>query len=172
MIVTVVKHDPDWPHKFEMEAKAIQHQIGSVINDIHHIGSTSVPGLMAKPVIDMLLDVSGLADLDNQSYKLEGLGYEAMGECGIAGRRYFRKGGDNRTHHVHAFKTGDANLIRHIAFRDYLIAHKEVAAAYGALKSDIAKRCNNDIEQYWKQKDGFIKYHEVIALEWYKKSKL
>ena len=171
MIVTVVNHDPNWTHEFEIESQAIQDQIGPIINKLHHIGSTSVPGLMAKPIIDMLLDVSDLADLDRQSYKLEKLGYEGMGEMGIPGRRYFRKGGENRTHHIHAFKAGDSNLIRHIAFRDYLIAHKAVAAAYGTLKFEIAQRCNNNIGRYSDEKDGFVKHHEALALEWYKEGR-
>jgi GrpB-like predicted nucleotidyltransferase (UPF0157 family) len=171
MIVKVVKHDPNWAQKYEIESKAIQELIGPIINKLHHIGSTSVPGLMAKPIIDILLDVSDLVALDHQSYKLEKLGYEGMGEMGIAGRRYFRKGGDNRTHQIHAFKTGDTNLIRHIAFRDYLIAHKDVAEAYGALKYEIAQRCNNDIGRYSDEKDGFVKHYEALALEWYREGR-
>ena len=168
MIVRVVKYNPDWMQEFNAESKALQRQLGGVINHIHHIGSTAVPGLMAKPIIDILLEVNSLTELDHQSYKMESLGYEVMGEFGIKGRRYFRKGGDHRTHQIHAFEAGDPNLIRHLAFRDYLIEHPAVAAEYGALKLKIAERCHNDIEKYGDGKDAFVKYHEAIALEWYK----
>lgn len=167
MKIAVVKYNPKWIHEFEIESKELENQIGSVLNNIHHIGSTAVPDLMAKPIIDILLDVYDLNELDNQTYKLEKIGYEGLGENGIIGRRYFRKGGYHRTHQIHAFKSGDSGLIRHLAFRDYLIEHKKIAKEYGELKFNIAKRFNNDIEKYCDEKDSFVKYHEAIALKWY-----
>ena len=167
MIVTVVSYNPKWIQEFEKESKRLQNQIGDNINNIYHIGSTAVPDLKAKPIIDIMLDVKNLVDLDNHSHIFKQLGYEVMGELGIPGRRYFRKGGDNRTHQIHAFKAGDSNLIRHLAFRDYLIKHKKVADEYGALKFQIAQTCNNDIEKYGDEKDAFVQYHESIALKWY-----
>ncbi|KAA3640327.1 MAG: GrpB family protein [Bacteroidetes bacterium] len=171
MIVTVVEYNPTWPDMFEKESQKLLKILGDNLNHIHHIGSTSVPGLMAKPVIDIMLDVSSLDLLDQKNSEIETLGYEAMGEYGIPGRRYFRKGGDNRTHHIHAFQAGDPNLMRHLAFRDYLVAHPEVARQYGQLKFDIAKACENNIDNYWEQKDPFIKHHEPIAVKWYKAQK-
>lgn len=168
MIVTVVEHSTAWSNKFAIESKELTTQIGEIINQIHHIGSTAVPGLKAKPIIDIILDVKSLTGLDLNNSKLEQLGYEAMGELGIKGRRYFRKGGDNRTHQIHAFQSGDPNIIRHIAFRDYLIEHDEIAKKYGELKFAIAQRCNNDIEQYCDEKNAFVKHYEGVALEWYK----
>jgi len=169
MIVKVVKYNPKWIEEFEKESKELENQIGNITNNIYHIGSTAVPGLKAKPIIDIILGVKSLALLDSNNSKLESLGYEAMGELGIKGRRYFRKGGDNRTHQIHAFKSGDSNIIRHLAFRDYLIEHTEIAKEYGELKYNIAQKCNNDIEKYCDEKDAFVEYHEVIALKWYNK---
>lgn len=168
MEVIVVKYNPNWILDFELESKELNKRIGTIINNIYHIGSTAVPDLMAKPIIDIMLDVRDLDELDNQAYKLEEIGYEGFGENGIIGRRYFSKGGYNRTHQIHAFKSGGPGLIRHLAFRDYLIEHKKVAKEYGELKFDIAQRCNNDIEMYCDEKDSFVKYYEAIALEWYK----
>ena len=99
---------------------------------------------------------------------LEDLGYQVMGEFGIEGRRYFRKGGNNRTHHIHAFQAGDHHLIRHLAFRDYLIEHETIAKEYGELKLNIAKSSNHDNDKYCDGKDPFIKMHEINALRWYK----
>ena len=166
MLVTVVPHQSQWKQQFEAEAQTLQQTLGPIIQQVHHIGSTAVPGLLAKPIIDIILEVTGLEALDQCNPQLEQLGYEAMGEMGIPRRRYFRKGGDQRTHQIHAFQTGDAHVVRHLAFRDYLIAHPVIADQYGALKLEIAQRCNNT-EQYWREKYDFVKHHEALALAWY-----
>ncbi len=166
MLLTVVEYNPIWINEFESESKKLQYILGDIVNNIYHIGSTAVPGLMAKPIIDIMLDVTKLEGLDTKTEVLEALGYEAMGEFGISGRRYFRKGGENRTHQIHAFQSGDSNLIRHLVFRDYLIEHEKIAKEYGILKSSLAKTCNNDREKYGDGKDAFIKYHETAALKW------
>ena len=169
MFIRVVPYNPRWPKDFEEEASSIQRILGAILEHIHHIGSTAVPGLQAKPIIDIMLEVSDLEQLDAKNSDMERLGYEPMGELGIARRRYFRKGGDNRTHQIHAFPKGDPHVLRHLAFRDYLIAHPRVAKEYGALKFDIAQRCNHDIEQYCDEKDPFVEVHEKKALAWYGK---
>lgn len=93
------------------------------------------------------------------------LGYEPMGEFGIPRRRYFPKGGNNRTHQIHAFASGDLHVMRHIAFRDYLRTNPEVAWEYGELKKNVARTCGNDIDIYCKGKDAFVKMHEAIAVK-------
>ncbi|MEO0790629.1 MAG: GrpB family protein, partial [Bacteroidota bacterium] len=122
-----------------------------------------------KSVIDMLMEVKDLERLDQQNLAMEKLGYEVMGEYGIAGRRYFRKGHPLRTHHLHAFASGDSNILRHIAFRDYLVAHSEIARAYADLKRDVAKHCNGDMGEYCEGKEAFIKHYEAVAINWYSK---
>jgi GrpB-like predicted nucleotidyltransferase (UPF0157 family) len=131
---------------------------------IHHIGSTAVPGLAAKPIIDILMEVTALEELDALNQRMESIGYTPKGEFGIPGRRYFQKGGDDRTHHLHAFARGDFNLARHLAFRDYLRGHPEVAREYGELKRAVAKTCENDIGRYCDGKDAFVKDIESIAI--------
>ena len=168
MTVTVVEYNPNWVNEFLIESSKLKDVLGDIVNNIHHIGSTAVPGLMAKPIIDIMPEVTDLGLLDAKSNEMEKLGYEVMGAFGIPGRRYFRKGGDHRTHQIHAFKSGDPNLIRHLAFRDYLIAHEQIAKEYGELKFSIARSINNDIERYSDEKDPFIKHHEMKALKWYK----
>ncbi|MCA9300570.1 MAG: GrpB family protein [Phycisphaerales bacterium] len=163
MRVRIDDPDPDWPHAFEREAIAIRSILTTPPVSIEHIGSTSVPGLCAKPIIDLLLEVGDVASLDAEP--LERLGYERMGEFGIPGRRYFRKGALVRTHHLHAFATGDPGLLRHRAFRDYLRAHPDVARAYGDLKRSLASR-NVEIEAYMDGKHDFVQHHERLALAW------
>jgi len=123
-----------------------------------------VPGLAAKPIIDILLEVRDLADLDAHNSEMETIGYKPMGEFGILGRRYFPKGGDNRSHQIHAFLRDDPNVYRHIAFRDYLRRHPEVAQEYAALKRQVARTCDNDIGRYCDGKDTYVKRVEAIAL--------
>ena len=106
--VEVVAHDPKWHKEFEQESRHLAKALGENLKAIHHIGSTSIPGIYAKPIIDFLGEVEAIAAVDLCNPAMESIDYEAMGEYGIPGRRYFRK--DNatgiRTHHVHIFETG------------------------------------------------------------------
>jgi GrpB-like predicted nucleotidyltransferase (UPF0157 family) len=97
------------------------------------------------------------------------LGYEVMGDYGISGRRYFRKIDQqgNHTHHVHAFQVDHPAIKRHLAFRDYMIAHPDIAQAYGRLKQELALEYPLDSAAYMDEKDPFIKEHEARALAWW-----
>lgn len=166
-MITVVEYNSEWVLKFKEEEDLLKNVLGPVAINIHHIGSTSVVGLHAKPIIDILIEVGDLGLLDAKNNGMQSLGYEVMGEFGIPGRRYFRKGANTRTHHVHCFMSGDPSLTRHLAFRDYLIAHPSIANDYAQLKLDIVKRCDNDMGKYCDEKDPFITIHEPKAVEWY-----
>jgi GrpB-like predicted nucleotidyltransferase (UPF0157 family) len=164
--VEVVDYDSRWPGRFLAEAERIRRVLGEVVLAVHHVGSTSVPGLVAKPVIDVFLQVSSLDALDAQAGALEGLGYEGLGEFGLAGRRYFRKGGDQRTHHIHAYAADNPEPLRHLHFRDYLRAHPEFAAEYGRLKRRCAATHGQDPQAYSDAKGPFIVGHEARAMAW------
>lgn len=166
MKVEVVPHSSLWARHFAAERSVIEGALGDVVLATHHIGSTSVEGLSAKPIIDIIVEVISLEVLDQNVAKLEALGYEGMGEFGITGRRFFRKGGLNRTHHVHAFKSGDAHIDRHLAFRDYLNHSVAVRGEYGELKARLALEFPCDPEGYSDGKDAFIRLHEAKAIEW------
>jgi GrpB-like predicted nucleotidyltransferase (UPF0157 family) len=142
--------------------------LGANLLEIHHIGSTSIPGLHAKPVIDMLAVVADLAAVDQCADAMEQLGYEAMGEFGIEGRRYFRRDNSTgrRTHQVHTFAEGSPHVLRHLAFRDFMRAHATLAGQYGELKQRLAKVHAHDMAAYMDGKDGFIKEMESRALAW------
>ena len=157
--IRVVPHCDSWKQDFESEAVRIRAALGRTLVVLHHIGSTAVPGIYAKPIIDILAEVISLEALDANLDGMRALGYESMGEFGIPGRRYFRKDDSNgiRTHHVHAFAQRSPEISRHLAFRDYLIAHPEVARAYSELKRKLVPTCNGDIEAYMEGKDPFIK---------------
>jgi GrpB-like predicted nucleotidyltransferase (UPF0157 family) len=168
MKVEVVEYNPDWKRGFNTEKLLLTESLGDLLTGIHHIGSTSVPDLAAKPIIDIIIEVYSLNLLGKLTPKMELLGYVAKGEFGIPGRRYFTKGGSNRTHQIHAFESGDPNVHRHTAFRDYLKSHPSVLQKYADLKKRLAKICNNDIDLYCAGKDEFIKDYELKAIAWVK----
>lgn len=165
MIIEVVPYNPAWGVEYEQEKNRLIEALGDVVLGIHHIGSTAVKGLAAKSIIDIIIESDSLDKLDSASSHFENLGYKVMGEFGIEGRRYYRKGGDCKTHQIHAFKIGDPNIQRHIAFRDYLAVHSDAKREYQELKLQLAKECNNDIDAYCDGKDSFIKLHEAKAMQ-------
>ena len=165
--VEVMDYQKSWIDIYNAEADTLKNSIGFLNPNIHHIGSTSVPGLSAKPIIDILIEVDDIGCLDEYIKILEAIGYHGRGENGIAGRSYFEKGGDHRTHQIHAFKRGSYGVMRHLAFRDYLGSHSQVAHEYALLKKQVAETCNNDIDRYCEGKARFIKEHEELAVDWY-----
>ncbi|MBW4457500.1 MAG: GrpB family protein [Nostoc indistinguendum CM1-VF10] len=168
MKVEVVPPNPKWPKDFEAESKQIALVMGENIISIHHIGSTAISGIYAKPVIDFLLEVKDIHKTDGQSAAMAAIGYEGMGEFGLTGRRYFRKNSlpGIRTHNIHTYEVGSSEIRRHLAFRDYMIAHPEAAQTYSLLKRELAKKYPQNIEGYMDGKDEFIKAMEKKALEW------
>lgn len=166
MKIEVVKSNPKWVDEFSLEKSKLKNALGDLVIDVHHIGSTSILGLASKPIIDIILEVSSLSVLDEKISIMNSLGYEGKGEYGIVGRRYFVKGGSNRSHQIHAFIAEDENINRHIAFREYLKFHPEVLKEYAALKQKLAKECNNNIDLYCDGKDEFVKLYESKAILW------
>ena len=166
MRIQVVAHDPAWRDEFKAEASRITCALGDIVVRLHHIGRTAISGIFAKPIIDFLWEVDDIVELDDRSSFMEEIGYEAMGEFGIPGRRYFRKNNalGVRTHQVHAFEADSTEVERHLAFRDYMIAHPEEAQAYGDLKRKLAQEHPDDIEAYMDGKDPFIKECEAKAI--------
>ena len=166
--VTVAGYDPAWPALFRKEKGIVEDILGDCCLAVYHIGSTAVPGLAAKPVIDIMAAVKDLCLIDGKRDAFAAAGYQWLGEYGIAGRRYLRKGGDERTHQIHVFQEGDrANLMRHLAVRDYLIAHEDVREEYGWIKEELALRFPYDIEGYCDGKEAFVRKLEGKALREY-----
>ncbi len=167
-MVEVVDYDPEWPSLYNEEADKIRRILGSELIAIYHIGSTSVANLKAKPIIDIMPVVKDICAVDCFKGQFEAIGYEALGEFGIAGRRYFRKGPETRTHHVHVFEDGNRHDIeRHLAVRDFLREHPGEAEQYGRLKSELAALFPYDKRAYVDGKDSFVKALEKKAVEWY-----
>lgn len=166
-IIEVVPYDPKWPEQFEEEASDIEAIFADNFVAIHHIGSTAVPGLAAKPTIDIILEVINIGLVDKCNKQMSELGYGAWGEYNIPGRRFFVKGEDKRTHHVHAFQTGSSEIPRHLYFRDYLRTHPDEAKEYAALKIKLAQQFADNRRNYVLSKHDFVKTLEKKAIDWH-----
>lgn len=154
--VTLVPYDPTWPRQFAQEREALLGLLGSSVTAIHHIGSTSVPRLTAKPIIDLLAEADSLAALEPYRQALAQLGYIWKGEHGIAGRRYFQKGGNARTHHLHVYACGDPEIARHLRFRDLLRTNPEAARRYQDAKLLALTASQGHPEAYQSHKSAVI----------------
>ncbi|MBL8888759.1 MAG: GrpB family protein [Planctomycetaceae bacterium] len=164
----VKNHDPTWLQMFEAEKLAISLALGDNVRAIHHIGSTAIPNIVAKPIIDILAVASELDLIDSRSAQMQPLDYEAMGEFGISGRRYFRKqnAAGIRTHHVHVYAVGNSEVQRHLDFRDYLIAHPAIAAEYSQLKLRLVEESRRIGTNYQEGKSEFIQRIQQLAALW------
>lgn len=168
-MIVLAEHDPGWADAFTREAERVRPAFGGLLVALHHVGSTAVPGLPAKPIVDILAVVSDVHALDAQTGRFEELGYEAMGEFGLPGRRYFRRDDPRgvRTHQIHAYaRESSSEIERHLDFRDYLREHRETARAYADLKRRLAKACFGDMGCYSDGKTAFIRETERLAALW------
>ena len=165
--VKVVPHNPEWKKMYEQEKEVLKAILGGLLLEVYHIGSTSIPDICAKPVIDVLPVVKDITKVDNLNEQFEAQGYEGKGEFGLPGRRYFVKGEPQRTHHIHIYETGNPEVIRHLAFRDYMRTHPQEARAYSDLKEKLAHQFANDRDAYIDGKDSFVKERERRALLWW-----
>ena len=166
--VQVQVHDPEWSRSFNREVENLRDLWGSNLISAHHIGSTAIASILAKPIVDVLVEVRSVDVVDQATAMTQARGYQAMGEYGLPGRRYFRKHNQagGRTHHIHAFEVGNSEIHRHLAFRDYLLAHSAVAQEYSALKQRLAAAHPNDMRAYVEGKEPFIREVEAKALAW------
>ncbi len=163
--ITVVDYNPLWAKKYEEESVLIKDILADNCIAIYHIGSTSVPGLAAKPIIDIMAAVRSLEKVDCAAEAFLKIGYEYLGEFGIEGRRYLRKGGDERTHQIHIFQMNDWNNIgRHLAFRNYMRTHEKERMKYAKLKIELAQKFPYDIDGYCDGKESFVREIEKLAL--------
>ena len=157
--IIIADYNSAWPALFEEEKARMLDVAGDHIDDIQHVGSTSVPGLGAKPTIDILIGLSDLALVEKCVLPLQGLGYEYLGENGLPERHFFRRppGASRigRTHNVHMVVKGNREWRRMITFRNYLRTHPEDAHRYYLLKRELAQQFGAT-ENYTIAKTSFI----------------
>ncbi|HEY7797735.1 MAG TPA: GrpB family protein [Hyphomonadaceae bacterium] len=168
-VVELVPHDPDWAVRAAAESARLAEAIGETLVRIEHVGSTSIPGIVAKPTIDLMPIVQRLDELDARRLQVEALGYVWRGEFGISGRRYcVREEQRKRLFHVHCHQEGHPEIARTLVFRDYLRAHAEEARDYEALKRVAAAKHPSDTLAYSNAKSAWIRACIERAAEWAK----
>jgi GrpB-like predicted nucleotidyltransferase (UPF0157 family) len=156
--IVIVPYDPEWPAQFEQVAGELRAALGEPGARIEHLGSTSVPGLAAKPILDIDVVVESGAKVHGAIERLGAVGYLHLGERGIPGRHAFAwLSGAPPERHVYVCAEGAAPLIEHLGLRDYLRSHPADADAYGALKRDLAERFGEDRDGYTDAKDDFVR---------------
>jgi GrpB-like predicted nucleotidyltransferase (UPF0157 family) len=163
--VFLAAYNPEWPQMAASHSESLC-VLGSTLVTVHHIGSTSVAGLAAKPIIDLMPLVTDLADPDRQCRSVEALGYNWHGEFGISGRRYCTLSDKVgiRIVQLHFFKADSSHVERHIAFRDYLRAHPDAARAYEKEKRRARDLHPDDSHAYTDAKAAWISDTEAKAL--------
>ncbi|MGZ5829850.1 MAG: GrpB family protein [Xanthobacteraceae bacterium] len=164
-------HSPQWTEMARAEIACLYEALGDVIVSVHHIGSTSIPGIMAKPIIDLLPVVSDLGNLDLRMPRVKSLGYECLGEFGLPGRRYCRRNdptSGKRAYQLHFYAYASHEIDRHLAFAIYLRAHPAIATEYEAEKLRAAALHPDNTYDYNDAKNDWIKRVEQDALHWWK----
>ena len=160
--VLLTPYDPAWPDAFERERGALEAAIGPwVVGGIHHVGSTAVPGLEAKPIVDVLAGVEDLESSRECFEPLAALEYLYAPYRSDEMHWFCKPHPDRRTHHLHLVPAGSRRYVEELAFRDLLRAEPKLAGAYAALKRDLAQRFRDDREAYTDAKAGFIR--EALA---------
>ncbi|MBI1181896.1 MAG: GrpB family protein [Alphaproteobacteria bacterium] len=165
--VVIAPYDPHWPRMAARESGRLATAVGPTLLRWEHFGSTAVPGLAAKPVIDLMGIVAHLKDLDGRRPHIEAAGYQWYGEFGIPGRRFntlTRRG--RRVVHLHFYQRDSEQVGRHLSVRDYLRSHPSAARDYEAEKRRAAAIHPDDSLAYNREKDAWVQHLERMAMTW------
>lgn len=156
--VIVESYDPQWPGDFEHIRQELSQALGDLALAIHHIGSTSVPDLFAKPIIDIDVEIVSYAVFPRVVARLAEVGYSHEGDLGISKREAFCYEGKShlRKHHLYVCPSDSEELHRQITFRNYLRSHPEAVKAYGAIKEEAARLFPDSIDDYMVHKSVCI----------------
>lgn len=169
--VELKPHDPQWIDAALAESQVLALALGATLRAVHHVGSTSIPGIRAKPVLDIMPVVGDLQTLDHFRASIEELGYQWWGEFGLLGRRYCTKtypATGRRLVQLHCYAEGSPEITRHLAFRDYLRQAPAIAAAYEQEKIRCQRLHPDDSHAYSECKADWITTVEAEALAWFK----
>jgi GrpB-like predicted nucleotidyltransferase (UPF0157 family) len=154
--IIIEEYDPRWPERFITLRTQIAAALCPLVAAIEHVGSTAVPGMAAKPIIDIDVLLRSEDDLPLAIKALSALGYRHEGNLGVAGREAFRTPSTLFPHHLYAYPSDAGEFRRHLAFRDHLRAHPEDASAYALLKRQLATRFGSERDAYTRGKSDFI----------------
>lgn len=165
-IVKLVAHHDEWQKEFVKEKQALLKALSGFDVTIEHVGSTAIPEVVAKPIIDMMLGIHDIADQKNIYKILESIGYIDRGDGGIPEQNLFVRGPEDcRTHYLHVTKLKSNYWTEHIVFRDYLRKNKKAREEYNELKKNLAKKYSNKREFYTKLKTPFIQEVLKVAIK-------
>ncbi|TFG12115.1 GrpB family protein [Candidatus Thorarchaeota archaeon] len=164
--VVLVPHDPAWSEEYQREKSKIRDLLGPLLITTYHVGSTSVPDIKAKPIVDILALVRDIDRIERFNEEFEAMGYTLRGEAGIEGRRFFRKHTHPVGFHLHFYDVTNDSVRKYIDFRDYLIAHPGSAEEYEELKMRLAAKYGDDRPAYTEAKAEFIQEILETALDW------
>jgi GrpB-like predicted nucleotidyltransferase (UPF0157 family) len=165
----VVPHDPEWAGRFEREAAAIRNALGDVLVWIEHVGSTAVPDLPAKPIIDIQVSVRDIEEREAFVRPLERLGYLFAPDPDSPDYHFFGKPSERpRRYHVHVCEAGSGEEMRHLVVRDFLRSHPDEAARYADFKRDLTRRSHHDRLAYIEGKEPYMRDLEQRAVAWSK----
>lgn len=164
-LITIREYDPRWPDLYGEERTRLLGALGGIVIGIEHTGSTAVPGLEAKPIVDILVSVRRLPLGEEHVAALEQIGYEYLAESGVPGRLYFRKRAPHGFN-VHVVQRESSLWDHNLLFRDYLQAHPEEARRYGTLKRKLAREVGHDLLLYSDRKGRFISRTLERARSW------
>jgi GrpB-like predicted nucleotidyltransferase (UPF0157 family) len=155
-MIEISDYDPTWPQAFKCLRNKLLPVVGDIALAVEHVGSTAVPGLAAKPILDIGLVVPSRSDIPELIQRLTLAGYVHRGDLGIEGREAFDGPSEPMKHHLYAYAADNLALRNHILLRDYLRAHQSTAAAYGDLKKRLAREFAYDAKSYVEGKTNFI----------------
>jgi GrpB-like predicted nucleotidyltransferase (UPF0157 family) len=166
--IVLQPHNPKWQQQFEHEAQALSRALGGLSMIVHHIGSTAIPTVQARPILDILIKVCDLKQLDTHLVQLTKLGYQDLGEHGVPGRRFLIKNDvdGQRVVNLYVFQVGHPEVQTALNFRDYLLTHQEDAKFYNSLKSDLLEKEPDDLVSYTHGKDWFVVEIVHKAAQW------
>lgn len=167
--VELVPHDPQWSAVAAAEQERLAAALGAVLVAVHHVGSTAIPQITAKPILDLMPVVTTLGALDEQRQSVEALSYEWWGEFGLPGRRYCTRSDPatgRRFVQLHCYALGSPEITRHLAFRDYLRHRPDLAQAYDREKARCRALHPDDSHAYAECKSPWIARMEAEAVLW------
>ena len=155
-LIEVVPYNEEWPKIFAAEAKLVSSVLGGNCICVYHIGSTSISGLAAKPIIDILPVVRDILKVDLANQGMENIGYIPKGENGIPNRRYFQKAENHQSYNVHVFAVDNPLITKYLIFSEWLRSHPDDRHAYEKLKLNLAAKFPYDMSSYNQGKADFI----------------
>ncbi len=165
-VITLKEHCVEWNNHFLIEVEIIKAILSDNFIASYHIGSTAIFGIRAKPIIDIIVEIKSISEVDKCSLRFKDRNYDVKGEYGIKSRRYFEKGKNTKTHHIHMFESGNLEIERHRLFVEFMNTHPDRAKEYEKLKIELSNKYSDEPHKYSQGKLMFINAIDAEAYKW------